>query len=439
LVSLNTERELATLRLGGFDSHGTTRARLTGRSIEVEHGIPDETVTVEIFEGRRPRGRIVDLLDPAPDRVDPPCEYFRGWACGGCQWQHISYEGQLERKRQGVEAAMRSAGLPFSVTATHALDDPWRYRSTAGIALGKRAGFRRHGSLAIVPIRDCPISDPLIGRLMADLNDRIAAGALPDFHGRVRLEVRAVDSGLHLLVQPGEDRSPPPGDLTILLEALTALRAVEAVSLRQPDGSIRAVSGPRFGQTTIKDRPLWLSAGSFFQTNLRLLPVLIDRILAEARPLHGKRAADVYGGVGVFGLFLSDEVEEVTVIESDPLAVEAGRLTAAEWGRSNLTYLPQTAEEGLAAAGRFDVVLLDPPRAGLSEPVLASLVRERPPLILYVSCLSQSLARDLIPLTGSGYSVEHLELFDFYPQTYHVEVLAVLRDSDTPLTEEDNR
>jgi tRNA/tmRNA/rRNA uracil-C5-methylase (TrmA/RlmC/RlmD family) len=107
--------------------------------------------------------------------------------------------------------------------------------------------------------------------------------------------------------------------------------------------------------------------------------------------------------------------------------VEAGLATASLWGLTNVRFRQETAEQALPAAGDFDVVLVDPPRSGLSDDVLQYLGTERPPLILYISCLAESLARDLTGLIGAGYDVTHLELFDFYPQTYHVELLAVLR------------
>jgi tRNA/tmRNA/rRNA uracil-C5-methylase (TrmA/RlmC/RlmD family) len=117
----------------------------------------------------------------------------------------------------------------------------------------------------------------------------------------------------------------------------------------------------------------------------------------------------------------------VLEIESDELAVEAGRRTAERWGLKNVSFLTAQAEEALTGLDRFDVVIVDPPRSGLVEPVIDALLGSGPPLILYVSCLAQSLARDLAVLTPAGFQVEHLELFDFYPQTYHVELLAVLR------------
>jgi 23S rRNA (uracil1939-C5)-methyltransferase len=416
----------ATLHLGPFDRHGTTRARYQNHWIEVEHGIPGETVIAEVMGTKRQRGKILEVRQPAPDRVWPPCEYFRDWHCGGCQWQMISYEGQLERKREHINELMREAGLDLEVTATHALDDPWRYRSTAGIALGRNAGFRRQASLAIVPIHDCPISALVIGRLMARLNEGIHGGAVPDYRGRVRVDVRVTESGrLQTMIRPSEDAASDT-DLAPLAAFLEGLQDVEGVTIERDDGSIEVLKGELFAPVLVKDRPILLTAASFFQTNLRLLPELIDRICEAAMPLAGKKIADVYGGVGMFGLFLAGGGAKVTVIESDPVAVEAGRLTAEQWGLSGIDFIADDAANVLGDR-QYDVVVVDPPRSGLSPLVIDSLVEEPSDTLLYVSCLPQSLARDLVPLTESGYHVEHLELFDFYPQTFHSEALAVLR------------
>lgn len=424
--------EIATLRLGPFDSHGTTRGHYRGRSIEVEHGIPGETVEAEITGGPRPRGKILRILDPSPDRVLPPCPYFRDWACGGCQWQQISYESQLERKREAIDRAWASAGLDLRVREVHALEDPWRYRSTAGVSLGKRAGFRRHGSLAIVPIHDCPISHPLIGQLMASVNDALEDELLPDFRGRLRIDVRTADGPegevLQLLVRPTEDgKHPDPDNLATLITMLTTLPFAGGISVLRPDGTVETVFGELFAITTIAGRPVSLAAGSFFQTNVRLVPELIARIRQEAEPLAGKRVADVYAGVGIFGLFLAEGAREVTIIESDPLAVEAARRTAALWGLDNVRFVTKRAEDAVADIASSDVLLVDPPRSGLTDSVKESLIETRASTLLYVSCLAESLARDLCQFSNAGYAVDSIELYDFYPQTYHVEMLAVLR------------
>lgn len=420
------------LSLGQFDTHGTTRALIGRRWIEVEQGIPEETVRATITTGKRQQGRIVEIVEPAPDRVVPPCPYFRDWKCGGCQWQQISYEGQVQRKSELTDGEMAAVGLDLRVSRVHT-GDPWRYRSTAGISLGRNAGFRRRASLAIVPIRDCPISHPSIGELMATLNDGIEAGTVPDFHGRLRLDVRLVKSngghGLQIMVRPDPQRRPPREDVDRLIALLTELPSVAGVALTLITGEIETVKGELFGVIDVAGKPVYLASGSFFQTNIELLPALIERLREETGNVKGKRLGDVYGGVGLFGLFLGEGARDVAVIESDPLAIEAGRRTAAEWGVSNVRFVAGRAEDVLEGDGPYDIVVVDPPRTGLSDEVVRVLVEGLPERILYVSCLAQSLARDLAALITAGYSVETLELFDFYPQTYHVELLAVLKRS----------
>jgi 23S rRNA (uracil1939-C5)-methyltransferase len=205
------------------------------------------------------------------------------------------------------------------------------------------------------------------------------------------------------------------------------MQSVAGVVLARPDRPPQVVQGQLFAPAIVHGREMILATPSFFQTNLDLLARLIDRLREEAGPLPGKRVADVYSGVGVFGLFMADEAREVVAIESDPLAVEAGRRTAAAWGMDNIRFVAADAAQALAGDEGFDVVVVDPPRSGLTPLVLDSLARLRPPLILYVSCLAQSLARDARDLAAAGYRLEQLELFDFYPQTYHVELLAVLQ------------
>jgi 23S rRNA (uracil1939-C5)-methyltransferase len=227
------------------------------------------------------------------------------------------------------------------------------------------------------------------------------------------------------MIRPSEDAAPDT-DLTPLASFLSGLDDVEGVAVEGLNGHVEVVKGELFAPVEVKGKPVYLTAASFFQTNLRLLPELIDRICEESSPLDSKRIADVYGGVGLFGLFLADAGAQVTVIESDPLAIEAGRITAEHWNLSTIEFAAEDVAGGLGDR-QDDVVIVDPPRSGLAPLVIDTLIEEPPDVLLYVSCLPQSLARDLVPLTAAGYRVEHLELFDFYPQTFHCEVLTVLR------------
>jgi tRNA A58 N-methylase Trm61 len=271
----------------------------------------------------------------------------------------------------------------------------------------------------------------LIGELMAALNQALAAGSLPDFRGRVRVEVRVAgrsdqDARLHVLIRPDREQRAPADELGRLSGVLQGLDLVSSVSLAGIGGAIEVIAGDPLAPTTTAGRPVWLAAASFFQTNQRLLPDLIARIREEAKPRPGVRIADAYAGVGIFGLFLAAEAAHVTIVEPDPIAVRAGRRTAEEWGLNNIRFLQASAGDALSAES-CDVAVVDPPRAGLDPDALTALAESRPPLVLYVSCLAESLARDLKALGEAGYEAEKLELFDFYPQTYHVELLAVLR------------
>jgi tRNA/tmRNA/rRNA uracil-C5-methylase (TrmA/RlmC/RlmD family) len=322
---------------------------------------------------------------------------------------------------------MERVDLRLQVTATRSLGEPWRYRTTAGISLGRHAGFRRQGSLAIVPIHDCPISHPLIGRTMATLNQCLAAEKLPNYRGRVRLDVRVVDGPLlQVVVRPSEDYIAGPAELDTLTSFLAGLESISSVSLASPDGEFIPIRGNPFGVMTVAGRPVTVHAASFFQTNVELLTELIERLRREVSAAGRPRIADVYGGVGIFGLFLADAAERVLVIESDPYAEEACRQTALAWGVDTVEFRTEEAEVALTDAEGLDLVVVDPPRTGLSASAIESLIEIGPSTILYVSCLAQSLARDLRLLTAEGYTVDALELFDFYPQTYHVEILAVL-------------
>jgi 23S rRNA (uracil1939-C5)-methyltransferase len=187
-----------------------------------------------------------------------------------------------------------------------------------------------------------------------------------------------------------------------------------------------ALIGDLMDTVEIAGRPMYLPAGSFLQANLEMLPLVLER-MRRVLAGHGyRRAADVYGGIGTFGLPLAWEVQHMTLVELDPLAVEAARWTAELWDVRNVEFVSRHAESAIAELPELDVAILDPPRSGLGDVVTSVLASARVPLVLYVSCSPPSLARDLARLS-SAYRVETLDLFDFYPQTYHVEALVVLR------------
>jgi 23S rRNA (uracil1939-C5)-methyltransferase len=422
----------AVLFVEAFDTHGTARARFKNRWIEVEHGIPGETVRALVHGRRRMWAKIIEVINPAPERVAAPCSYFHQ-GCGGCQWQMIAYQSQVARKRAQIDTEMAAAGLSLRVSEMYEMSEPWRYRYTAGISLGRQAGFRRHGSQSIVGLNDCLISHPLIGALMAHLNHAIDAGTIPNYRGQVTLDTQISGKpgaeSLHVAIRP------TPGadldfhvDIMPLADVLAAFEPVVGVCYRRGEESLQQLRGEPFATLEVIDRSFVVTAATFFQTNMALLPHLIKRLVESAHPTANDVVVDVYGGIGLFGLFLAPHVGRVIEIELDPVAVEAAQRSAALQRLDNVEFLTGTAETLLARVGQADTIIVDPPRTGLSPKVIAAIQRCQPRRILYVSCLARSLARDITDLVAAGYRPTHLDAFDFYPQTYHVELFTVLQN-----------
>jgi 23S rRNA (uracil1939-C5)-methyltransferase len=404
---------------------------VTGREVLVDRGIPGERVVASLDPGRRARrGAVEAVIEASPDRVIPPCPYYLK-GCGGCQWQHLGYDAQIAAKVTLVEREMEAAGVAASVSRVRGMEEPWRYRRTAAIAIGWEAGFRPRGRRGIVEIRDCLISHPLIGRLTSALNDLLRAGWLPNYHGRVWLDCTVVGSEsapeLQVVIQGIEgltlDLRP---ELPEVAAVIAGVAGVAGVAYRHRSGAVYPLVGDTTGAIEVAGRMMYLPAGSFFQTNVGMLPRVLERMHEEIAGRNIRTAADVYCGVGTFGLPLAASVDAMTLIELDPSAVAAACRTAAEWGLSNVTFVDQLAERALPSLPALDLIILDPPRSGLGPAVAGAVAANGAPLVLYLSCAPASLARDVAHLAAAGYRLRSLDVFDFYPQTYHVESLAVL-------------
>jgi 23S rRNA (uracil1939-C5)-methyltransferase len=425
----------AELRLIRWGPKGATWSELDGRRVLVDLGIPGELVAVQVDRRERIwRGVVEHVVEAAAERVAASCPYYE--RCGGCQLQHVDYPSQLEMKRQMVDRDLAAAGVARTVDRDNGSVEPWRYRRTAAIAIGWEAGFRPRGRRGIVEIRDCLISNPLIGRLADRLNDLLRSGALPNYHGKVWLDCAVIGSdeapALQVVIQGIEgltiDSHP---ELPEVARTIAGMEDVESVSYRNRSGEVVPLFGELLGRILVDGRSLTLPAGSFFQTNVPMLEKVLGRISEELELRQGRgqpmrHLADIYGGVGTFALSLAGRFEQVTLVELDCQAVDAARQTAQEWGVDNVDFVSRHAERALADLPPIDVAIVDPPRSGLGEMVIGALTEKHVPLIFYVSCSSGSLARDIATLEDRGYRIETLEMFDFYPQTHHVECLAVL-------------
>jgi 23S rRNA (uracil1939-C5)-methyltransferase len=393
---------------------GDALARLPdGRAVFIPYALPDERLRIRLSEEkeRYARGEISEILAQSPDRIEPRCPHFQD--CGGCHYQHIPYQEQLRIKETILADQLQRVGKLENppVKPIHPAPSPWNYRNHIQfhVAQDGRLGFLKHRSSEIVPIKECHLPE-------GSLNNIWPAIDLEYVPGLDRISLRSGEEGQDILVLlESQGQEPFSFDLDLPLSAV----------LRGPGGEI-ILSGDDFTIIPVLDFPFVVSAGSFFQTNTLVAEQLVEHML-EVLPLEKDIVClDVYCGVGLFSVFLSPRVEKVIGIESNLSACDDYLYNLAEF--ENVVLYDSPAEDVMSDLEISpDIVLLDPPRSGLSKKVLDSVVGLNPELIAYVSCDPATVARDILRLSNQGYFLEESSPFDMFPQTYHIESFNLLR------------
>ena len=382
-------QEVLEVRIDSLAAGGDGVARAPdGRVLFVPFTAPGDRVRVRLIETRArfARGRVDALLEPGPARVDPVCPAFG--SCGGCAWQHVAHEVQLEAKRRILEDALRRiGGIAFtSEIEVVASPSPYGYRSrTRVVRSGDRIGYRRRRSRAVHAVSRCPVLTAGLERVLHDLATTSEAGGDP---GETEWELAEGVDGTR-----AGPMNAAPGDL-------------EPLELQ--------VLGDR----------LRISAGVFFQANAWLRDALATAVVDAAG--RGETLVEVFSGAGFFTLALSRRFTRVTAIEANPLAIADLRTNLATARRENVEVRAGALEAALPRLTSADAVVLDPPRTGLPPGTavrLAALALRR---IVYLSCDPATLARDLSIFQAQGYRVERVTVFDLFPQTPHIETLALL-------------
>jgi 23S rRNA (uracil1939-C5)-methyltransferase len=412
------ELELTTITNGG-----AALGRHEGRAVFVPYTLPGETARVEITEdkGRYAFARPVEILTPSPDRVEPPCPYFAlaasgGAGCGGCQWQHASYQAQLRYKSEIVADQLSRIGRIAEPTVRPTIPDPsgWAYRNHAQFrpAPGGKLGFQAASSNRTVAIDACLILHPLLSDLYANLD--------LELEGLRRLSLRAgTATGDRMLIFETNDDLPPS------LESDLPVSCVLLLS----DGVHANLIGANYITEIVAGRSYRISAPSFFQVNTPQAAQLV-RLVSEYLDLQGSETVlDAYCGVGLFTAPLAERAGLVVGIESSPAAVED--LLENTAGFDNVDVVEGPVEAVLPDLDiPIDAAVVDPPRAGLDRFVLDALVerdvsRRAPARLVYVSCDPATLARDAKRLVAGGYCLAEVQPVDMFPQTYHTESVAL--------------
>jgi 23S rRNA (uracil1939-C5)-methyltransferase len=339
-------------------------------------------------------GTVIEVLEPGPNRQEAPCPHYG--VCGGCDLQHINYEGQLAAKQEILRDALRRLGgfrdeIEIPITASPL---PWGYRQRAEWQRDPASGafgYFRRGSHVIEDISVCYVLTPPLERLRTDLHARAA--------GLTTKEVHAAAGADEISVAPA-------------IEGLSS----KPVAIKIAGESFR------------------FDAEIFFQTNLGIVPAMIDEVL-KTSPAPGAEhvgaAVDLYCGVGLFTLPLGRRYERVVGVETSRKAVQYARGNARFATLNNIKFAAMTAEDWMRSRaeqfGLIEQIVVDPPRIGLEPSLVAAIIRHRPERIAYVSCDPATLARDLKLFAASGYELDSVAAFDMFPQTHHIEAVAHLR------------
>ena len=365
-----------------------------GKTVFVEGAVPGDLARVELAQERArwARGRVLEVVEPSASRTEPACPH--AGVCGGCAWQHVAYPAQVDAKREILRDALERIGrlaLP-ALPRFHASPAPYGYRSRARVRVkAGRPGYLERGSHHHCPVRACPVLVPPLERA--------------------------------LLAWPGPD-TPEDGEWLLCAGTDGRVSIAPAVHGDAPADVVRLDAG---GET------VELDARAFSQANALLHTQLVERVIAllsvgvDADSMRRWRLLEIHAGAGFFTLPVARRVAHLVAVEADAHAASWLRRNLSRFGGGGSTVSVHAARFGevdaAAMHGPFDAVLLDPPRSGLEPDECERLISLAPRRIVYLSCDPATLARDARALVEAGWALTHVEGFDLFPQTPHVEGL----------------
>ena len=425
------------------DTKSPSKEQGRGKAVFVPFVLEGEKIEARLTEQKVGFARAIAdrIVEPSPHRVQPGCPYFT--RCGGCHYQHVSYEHQLEIKEAILrETLRRTAKLELDCPIQVHASPPWNYRNRSRLQVRSEPefvlGYFKQSSQEVLPIEQCPISSPLINRGIAALWQLGRARKVPE--GVIEVEFFANADDSKLLVELDCSETARRASIRAFAEHLpeAASEIAGVVAFRQKTHGLpeRLLSvGDDFLMYATQRGALKVSAGSFFQTNRHLIDELVH-IVTKSR--SGDAAFDLYAGVGLFSTTLAGDFRHIVSVElsqtstgdlsyNSPSNAEAVQATTEQY----LARLENSEQigKGVVLPHTFhkpDLAVVDPPRTGLGESVARRLANLGAPQIVYVSCDPATLARDLKILLAAGYRIVQAHLLDMFPQTYHIESVFVL-------------
>ena len=434
------------IAITGLGAHGEGVGADDGYTVFVEGALPKERVEVELVQKKKSfaRGKLLTVKISSPDRVEPPCPYYG--ECGGCQLMHLSYEGQLAYKRQRVIDALERVGKLFDLDVAECIPSPntFAYRNkiqlpAKGGVDGLRLGLFARSSHHLVDIEKCLIHGELGQAAYASIRKILFTSNVTAYDPMShRGELR------HLLIKTGFNtdevlvvlvgREEPSKQLLDFAGEISLLPCVKGVIHNLNSRKDNVILGKDyrtlFGKDVIEERinglRFEISAASFFQVNPTQAAIVYQTAQKLAHLTGGEIVLDAYCGVGTFSLIFASSAKQVIGVECEKQAVENAKRNAKLNGITNCSFVCSDVEDYFDKVKKFDLLLLNPPRQGCSESIIAKIGTKLPKKILYISCDPATLARDLARLHAFGYKIRAVQPFDMFPQTSHVETLVSL-------------
>jgi 23S rRNA (uracil1939-C5)-methyltransferase len=423
---------------GGAGLAHQTEGDGAGKTVFVPFTLPGELVETRPIEQKDAFGEasLIEVLTASKDRVPPRCAHFG--QCGGCHYQHAAYSAQVQIKVAILQETLERAELTALPPIQPHTGEPWAYRNRTRLRIEElqealRVGYNRRGSNEFLAIHECPISAPLVWRAAETLLEAAIESSETTRLLRSAVEVEFFTTSdeqklqMTLFVLKAQ-----PGFTALcrrLQELLPELTGAD-VALLPPAAPQRRARSPRrlanWGEDGLHypaaGEDYWVSRGGFFQINRFLVDELVRLVTAGRR---GAIAWDLYAGVGLFSRALAKAFQRVTAVE--PAANDLSRSFKGPGKRAVESTTVDFLRSAVVQRERPELIVMDPPRAGVGVEVCALLARISSPEIVYVSCDPVTLARDLKALLAAGYKLAEIHMVDMFPQTFHLETVVILR------------
>lgn len=396
---------------------GVFIGRHEGKVVMVRGAVlPGETVEVIVETDKKDyfTASALRILEPSPERIEPPCEHFG--ICGGCSLQHVPYHLQVRIKEDILKDSLRRvAKIEMEHAESIVSEDPWNYRLRAQYKVSEEGlGLHKKGTREVVKIDRCLLMDDKINEYVRGVHSILKGVKAKEFHitGSDHLIARLITKMSAFSIKDAEGLGPELMDAG--LSGLVISRGRE-----EPD-----CFGDRFISLDLSGYKYTLSPMSFVQSNWKLNQKVINVISEILRPLKGKRILDLYSGAGNFSLSLAPDAE-VVAVEGNRHSFDDGERNLEINGIDNYRF-EWSSSEKFKLKEEYDVIILDPPRPGVRYRLIKKILALGPGTILYISCNPSTFARDLKRLSEK-YNVESVRMIDFFPQTFHIEAMAILK------------